>query len=117
MQSKKIKHDSPLSDSQKVIVPTTVTQPPTAWLDPRPQSYPEYQEQIKKWLCLNDGREAKAVDNKSVKCVCNKIIRCNSRYYWKYLIQKPTLKFGKIIHKGKDYSITGLKIRYYVPCT
>ena len=85
-------------------VPNTVTQPPTAWQEPNPKSYPEFVAQIKKWLRLNDGREATAINDRSVKCVCNKIIRIRCKYYWKYLIQKPTLKNGKVEHKGKDYS-------------
>merc|ERR1712168_1580144 len=56
-------YGSPSSNSQKKLVPITVTQPPAAWYDRRPESFAEYALQIKKWLCLNDGHEAKAVDD------------------------------------------------------
>ena len=104
VQNMKRIYGSPSSNSQKNLVPITVTQPPAAWSDRRPESFAEYAAQIKKWLRLNDGHEAKAVDDYSVKCVCNKIIRFRCKYYWKYLIQKPTLKPDKVIQKGNDYS-------------
>ena len=35
-----------------------------------------------------------------MKCVCNKVIKCNGKYNWRYLIQKPTLRDGKLLPKG-----------------
>ena len=56
--------------------------------------------QIGKWLRLNDGRVAKAVDDTTMKCVCDKNFRTNLKYNWRFLIQRPTLRDGKPNHKG-----------------
>ena len=34
------------------------------------------------------------------RCVCGKVVKLCSPYYWKYLIQKPTVKNGTVIQKG-----------------
>ena len=76
------------------------TRPPQAWHCPRPRSHEEYLAQIGKWLRLNDGRVAKAVDDTTMKCVCDKNFRTNLKYNWRFLIQRPTLRDGKPNHKG-----------------
>jgi hypothetical protein len=66
----------------------------------RPRSHEEYLAQIGKWLRLKDGRVAKAVDDTTMKCVCDKNFRTNLKYNWRFLIQRPTLRDGKPNHKG-----------------
>lgn len=77
-----------------------VTRPPKAWSIPKPRNYNEYCKQIKTALRLVDGRTAEAEDDRSVKCVCGKVIRCNFRFNWRFMIQKPTLKDGVAKPKG-----------------
>ena len=76
------------------------TRPPQAWHVPRPRGHEEYLAQIGKWLRLKDGRVAKAVDDTTMKCVCDKNFRTNLKYNWRFLIQRPTLRDGKPNHKG-----------------
>jgi len=94
-KNKNKKHDSFFPASPKIAMVA-----PNAWQDPVPKTYQEYKTQIKKWLRLKDGREAKPVNERTIKCVCKKYIRITGKYNWRYMIQKPTLKNGKIIHKG-----------------
>jgi hypothetical protein len=73
---------------------------PAAWLSTKPTDDDEYHRQIHKYLRLKDGRKAKAVDDRSVKCVCGKVIRVNFKYNWKFMIQRPTLRDGVMKPKG-----------------
>ena len=77
-----------------------VSRPPKAWLISKPRNYAEYAHQIRSNLRLNDGRHAEAVDERGIKCVCGKTLRSSFKYYWRIMIQKPTLRNGVAQPKG-----------------
>ena len=90
------RHSSPVSN----LSTSELFSPPNAWLVPKPRNYKEFCQQMKENLNLHDGRFAEAVDDRSCKCVCGKILRLNGKYNWRYMIQRPTFTNGKIIMKG-----------------
>ena len=49
---------------------------------------------------VEDGRHAEAIDERSIRCLCNKVIRTCSRFNWRYLIQKPKVRNGVVYQKG-----------------
>ncbi len=79
------------------------TKPPAAWLTPKPTSYNEFINQVKSLLVTKDGRSAHAVDDFRIKCICGKVIKCNLKYNWRFMIQKPTLRNGVPVQKGHWY--------------
>ena len=67
---------------------------------PRASNFKEFQQQVASILRLKDGRHAVAVDERSIRCICGKVVRTCMKLYWKYLVQKPTVKNGHVIQKG-----------------
>ncbi len=60
----------------------------------------EFKRQVRENLRTLDGLQAEALDEKNIRCVCGKVVRLCTRFYWRYLVQKPSLKNGVIIQKG-----------------
>lgn len=96
-----LEHFKPISSTNGDKSETSEdTKPPKAWLISKPKTYGQYTGQIKSILRLTDGRTAAALDDRRIKCVCDKVIKVNFKYNWRFLIQKPLLSDGKIIPKG-----------------
>ena len=68
--------------------------------DDKPKSFEEFKRQVEANLRVEDGRHAEAIDERSIKCLCNKVIRTCSRFNWSYLIQKPKVRNGVVYQKG-----------------
>ena len=69
-------------------------------VDDKPKNFEEFQRQVEANLRLEDGRHAEAIDDRSIRCLCKKIIRTCSRFNWSYLIQKPKVRNGVVYQKG-----------------
>lgn len=66
----------------------------------KPKNFVEFCRQVEQNLRTENGKFATAVDERSVRCVCGKVVRTCGKFYWKYLVQRPTVKNGQIIQKG-----------------
>ncbi|CAB4068535.1 unnamed protein product [Lepeophtheirus salmonis] len=63
----------------------------------------EFVSEVEEHLRTEDGCHAEALDARTVRCVCGKVIRLSSSFYWQYLIQKPSRNKGnngKVEQKG-----------------
>ena len=69
-----------------------------------PKSFQEFSQEVHNNLLTKDGLHAKAVDDRTIKCVCGKNVRLCNPFYWKYLIQKPSIRNGVVIQKGHWYA-------------
>ena len=65
-----------------------------------PKNFEEFKKQVEANLRVEDGRHAEAIDDRSIRCLCNKVIRTCSRFNWRYLIQKPKVRNGVVYQKG-----------------
>lgn len=63
-------------------------------------SMEEFKRNIKENIRTLDGQCAEVIDERTVKCVCGKAIRLSSKFYWRYLLQKPTVQNGVVQQKG-----------------
>ena len=70
----------------------------------KPRDFDEFKQQVKTNLRVEDGRHAEAIDDRSIKCICKKIIRTCSRFNWNYLVQKPKVRNGVVYQKGHWFS-------------
>ena len=68
--------------------------------DDKPKNFEEFKHQVETNLKVEDGRHAEAIDERSIRCLCNKVIRTCSRFNWRYLIQKPKVRNGVVYQKG-----------------
>ncbi len=60
----------------------------------------EFRNNVYENLKTLDGRRARVIDEKNIECVCGKAVRLSTKYYWKYFVQKPTVKNGTVVQKG-----------------
>jgi hypothetical protein len=86
---------------------------------PKPKNMAEFKKQVREILRTNDGRHAEALDERTIQCVCGKVIRVCASYYWRFLIQKPSIKNGQVVQKGHWFNCPvvaqrGSPIRPYV---
>ena len=65
-----------------------------------PKTMVEFRKQVQENLRTQDGNHAEAVDERTIKCVCGKMVRLCNVFYWKYMVQKPNVKNGVVIQKG-----------------
>ena len=75
----------------------------------KPRNFAEFSRQVEQNLRTEEGNFAKAVDEKSIKCVCGKVVKTCTKYYWRYLLQRPTVKNGQVIQKGHWFTCPGEK--------
>lgn len=75
----------------------------------KPRNFAEFSRQVEANLRTEDGNFAKAVDEKSIRCVCGKVVKTCTKYYWRYLLQRPTIKNGQVIQKGHWFTCPGEK--------
>ena len=66
----------------------------------KPRNFAEFSRQVEQNLRTENGKFAVAVDERSIRCVCGKVVRTCGKFYWKYLVQRPTIKNGQVIQKG-----------------
>jgi len=66
----------------------------------KPRNFVEFSRQVEQNLRTENGKFATAVDERSIRCVCGKVVRTCGKFYWRYLVQKPTIRNGQIIQKG-----------------
>ena len=66
----------------------------------KPRNFDEFKKQVEANLRVEDGRHAEAIDERSIRCICKKVIRTCSRFNWSYLIQKPKIRNGVVYQRG-----------------
>ena len=74
----------------------------------KPRNFVEFSRQVEQNLRTEDGKFATAVDERSIRCVCGKVVRTCGKYYWKYLVQRPTIKNGQVIQKGHWFTCSAV---------
>ena len=74
----------------------------------KPRNFVEFSRQVEENLRTEDGKFATAVDERSIRCVCGKVVRTCGKYYWKYLVQRPTIKNGQVIQKGHWFTCSAV---------
>ncbi len=75
----------------------------------KPTNMEDFRRQVSENLVTLDGCRAVAVDEKNIRCVCGKTVRLCGRYYWRYFVQKPNVKDGKVIQKGHWFNCAVVK--------
>ena len=109
LKSKSDGEDSDNDDQAKPQKQRSSSNSPKPGIQPRtgrkgefdkPKNFAEFSRQVQENLRTEDGKFATAVDERAIRCVCGKVVRTCGKYYWRYLVQRPTIKNGQVIQKG-----------------
>ena len=76
-----------------------------------PHSMEDFSKALKDNLRTKDGKFCTAKDESTVVCVCGKEVKICSKFYWKYLVQKPRVVNGKLYARGHWYICDEVKRR------
>ncbi len=111
-QTKEEKSENKKQESQrspKKGVSSTSSRRRSKGCGPSSEKMIEFRQAVSDNLRTLDDRVAKVIDEKNIECVCGKNVRLSTKFYWRYFLQKPTVKNGTVVQKGHWFNCDTVK--------